>query len=272
MAAGGKIKQTATTHELEAVVSQRLYLSDASFLVALLGNTRTVGDVAGALRDPRWPPYLGRKACVPSSPIFIRTGSYSSLEEALESEPWRARLAEVDGAPCELRAVLEARLASGSPVPADAVAVADVPVSFAPPVPLHEARYVVERTVRCRVEGPTQTPCPCPGRPWVDYRSPQWKQARAARAKVDLGLCVFCKQPMVDVHHVDYSHAGAEPPEDLRSLCRLCHDAISMIEYGGEAGTRRVDPCDHRVRALVLQKRGEILAARRVRGGPRRRR
>jgi 5-methylcytosine-specific restriction endonuclease McrA len=200
---------------------------------------------------------------VPSSPIFIRTGSYPSLEQALASEAWRARLAEVDGAPCELRAVLDARWPPGEPVPADAVAVVDVPVSFSPPV--HEARYVVERTLRCSAGEPTQTPRPRAPRPWVNYRSPQWKRARAERECSDFGLCVFCKQPMNDVHHVDYSHAGAERPEELRSLCRLCHDAISIIEYGGEFGTKRVDPCDSRVRALVLQKRGEILARRRAR-------
>ncbi|MCG8555497.1 MAG: type I-E CRISPR-associated protein Cas5/CasD [Proteobacteria bacterium] len=56
----------------KTAVTHRYYLSDASFLVALGGSDAAfLNRAAGALQDPRWPLFLGRKACVPSMPIFV---------------------------------------------------------------------------------------------------------------------------------------------------------------------------------------------------------
>jgi len=55
--------------------SRRYYLEDARFLVGLVGED--VGLLTGlhaALRDPRWPLYLGRKAFVPGEPVWLRDG------------------------------------------------------------------------------------------------------------------------------------------------------------------------------------------------------
>jgi hypothetical protein len=65
------------------------------------------------------------------------------------------------------------------------------------------------------------------------------------------------------VQHVTYRRAGGdEIPDDLRSLCRLCHDAVTMIEYGHGMGLDRIDPSDPRWRADITEKRGEIIAFR----------
>ena len=53
------------------VVSQRHYLSDADFLVALEGSERLLVRVEEALRDPVWQMSLGRKSYVPSLPIAL---------------------------------------------------------------------------------------------------------------------------------------------------------------------------------------------------------
>lgn len=58
------------------LVSQRTYLADASFTVAL---TTTSGEPAAgslrqyaqALRQPRWPFYLGRRSCPPEGPVLL---------------------------------------------------------------------------------------------------------------------------------------------------------------------------------------------------------
>jgi 5-methylcytosine-specific restriction endonuclease McrA len=74
---------------------------------------------------------------------------------------------------------------------------------------------------------------------------------------------VFCKSPAATVQHVTYRHAGGEERlDELRSLCRLCHDAVTMIEYGLGMGLDRINPEDPRWRAQIIDKRREIIAFR----------
>jgi CRISPR system Cascade subunit CasD len=80
------------------IVSPRYYLEDASFLVALEENDGFQGLVdrcIGALESPKWPVYLGRKACVPTRPVYdpgdqcaADGSSYASIEDALSRHPW----------------------------------------------------------------------------------------------------------------------------------------------------------------------------------------
>lgn len=69
---------------LNASTSNRAYLADASFLVALSGPFMTLDTLRKALDHPVWSLCLGRKQCIPSVPIIgtIYT-EYQSLEEAL---------------------------------------------------------------------------------------------------------------------------------------------------------------------------------------------
>ena len=54
-----------------AMVSPRHYLTDAAFTVLLgIKDHNIKDDVETALSDPVWPPYLGRKSCIPSAPIY----------------------------------------------------------------------------------------------------------------------------------------------------------------------------------------------------------
>lgn len=96
---GGTAKKLskAEEHGESTIVSFRDYIHDAMFLVALgAGDHTLLSEIAGEvehhwpgdLRSPRWPLYLGRKACVPSRPVLDRVAEYSGLEEALRSEPW----------------------------------------------------------------------------------------------------------------------------------------------------------------------------------------
>jgi CRISPR system Cascade subunit CasD len=87
MSAEGKVKINASTKEPETVVSERYYLSDASFLVAVQGEPQLVSRLGGALKDPTWPFFLGRKSCPPSSPVLEGEGDFPSLEAALKSMP-----------------------------------------------------------------------------------------------------------------------------------------------------------------------------------------
>jgi len=65
------------------------------------------------------------------------------------------------------------------------------------------------------------------------------------------------------VQHITYRRAGGnESRNDLRSLCRLCHDAVTMIEYGMGMGLDRINPEEPRWRDLISEKREEIIKFR----------
>ena len=71
----GQTKQT--------VLTWRQYLCDSHF-VAILSGQRSLIECAGkALADPVWGIWLGRKACIPTAPIYA--GVWNTEEEALRS-------------------------------------------------------------------------------------------------------------------------------------------------------------------------------------------
>jgi formate hydrogenlyase subunit 6/NADH:ubiquinone oxidoreductase subunit I len=98
-----------------------------------------------------------------------------------------------------------------------------------------------------------------PQRPRAKYEDSAYKKVRVKRLEHDYGLCVFCKQPAGTVQHVTYRHAGGgERLQELRALCKLCHDACTMIEYGRNLGMDRIDPCDLSWRDEIIRARDEI--------------
>lgn len=114
--ASGGTKDTET--------SRRYYLADARFLVGLEGDDLGfLVRLHEALRDPRWPLYLGRRAFVPSEPVWLHDGVRPDvpLMEALGTYPW---LGPAWREPAEqLRVVVED--------PTGPQVRADQPVSFA---------------------------------------------------------------------------------------------------------------------------------------------
>jgi CRISPR system Cascade subunit CasD len=116
---------TSRPKQDEAVVSTRYYLADADFLVGLEGeDTALLSEIEAALRAPRLQLFLGRKAFVPSRPVYLRNGGLregTMLAEALKGEPWRPRTGDPERweSPASLRAVLEAEPADGSERRAD---------------------------------------------------------------------------------------------------------------------------------------------------------
>ena len=91
------------------IVSPREYLQDAAFLVVLDGPEETLRRCERALRNPRWPIYLGRKGCPPARPVLEGTSErYVDIEDALRHHPWDWEGREVlRETPQELRCSLE---------------------------------------------------------------------------------------------------------------------------------------------------------------------
>jgi CRISPR system Cascade subunit CasD len=58
----------------DTVLSNRYYLSGAAFWVGLEGEDAVVAACHAALRVPKWPLFLGRKACPPSVPLYDPQG------------------------------------------------------------------------------------------------------------------------------------------------------------------------------------------------------
>lgn len=264
--AGGGVKTGAQG----TLITRREYLADASFLVAIHGDAAIVAAVADALARPVWPVYLGRKSCPPSVPVLARPGegeawtnpgAHADVTAALCAVPWRPRHAQ-DHTPEFVETIIEWRASHDDDIaPDDAEVWYDAPVSFDPPV--HEPRLVMRDRVSLNVGDPLLHQTPAPPRPRANYRNAEYRKRRAARLDSDAGLCVFCKNTATTVQHITYRRAGGdEAPEDLRALCRLCHDAVTMIEYGQGMGLDRIDPCEPCWRDDILRTRGEIVRSR----------
>ena len=84
-------------------VSERWYLANASFVAGLEGDGVLLSAAHQALRTPRWPTFLGRKACIPSVPFYAPD---ALVEEPLEGALRQWNLHEVDG-PAQRRLVIE---------------------------------------------------------------------------------------------------------------------------------------------------------------------
>lgn len=113
MSAEGKIKRNATTREPETVVSERRYLCDASFLVALQGPDTLIAQLSSAVQNPVWTIFLGRKACVPSRPVYDGEGVFASLETALAAWSFQPRPGRNVSTPVVVRAVIECESGQG---------------------------------------------------------------------------------------------------------------------------------------------------------------
>lgn len=77
--ASGKVDNDAT------VQTYRHYLLDARFGVLLEGPTSLLEETAAGLRNPRWGVWLGRKCCLPASPVLVAVCS-------TRAEAWRELL------------------------------------------------------------------------------------------------------------------------------------------------------------------------------------
>ncbi len=83
--AEGKLKDTT-------ILSDREYLEDSSFLVALEARDsdgeELLMECSQAVQNPKWPYFLGRKCCIPSRPVFeCFTNKYENIEDALSRYP-----------------------------------------------------------------------------------------------------------------------------------------------------------------------------------------
>lgn len=132
----------------DTAISNRFFLADASFLVALgCADEAHAQQIVTALGNPVWPLFLGRKGYVPSVPplVAIQHGAVTP-EEALRGHPWRRARREP---PERIRLVVEC-------APGEGRARSDVPLSFDPRDRRYGVRHV--RTDWIRTEDLAEEP------------------------------------------------------------------------------------------------------------------
>lgn len=69
-----RISRRASGGVGDTVVTRRDYLSQGRFVVAVSGRQETIGKICAALENPIWGIWLGRKSCVPASPLLPTLG------------------------------------------------------------------------------------------------------------------------------------------------------------------------------------------------------
>lgn len=67
------------------ILTPRQYLQDAAFTVWLWGEEQTLEQCHAAMLHPVWPPFLGRKSCVPSVPLLPEWVEAESIDEAIRT-------------------------------------------------------------------------------------------------------------------------------------------------------------------------------------------
>ncbi len=56
--------------------------------------------------------------------------------------------------------------------------------------------------------------------------SPEWHNRREQAMARTKGTCEICGEGATDVHHLTYRNIGAELPDELMPVCRICHEII----------------------------------------------
>lgn len=124
-------------------LSERYYLADAVFVAAVEGDHTLLTRLHAALRNPVYPPYLGRRSCPPAQPVELELRRDARVEDVLRDLPWQASQWYRKRLPGGLSVLREK--AADEAAPSDTLP--DQPVSFSAAHRRHALRTVVAETV-----------------------------------------------------------------------------------------------------------------------------
>ncbi len=138
-------------------VTNRYYLADACFLVGLEGEASFLEQLSGALMNPVFPLFLGRRSCPPCQPLVLGIRD-KDLIAALSDEPWRASeymQKKLRGRAD--RAVL--RIRADAPDGSSASKIRDAVISFNPRRRRYGYRNVIELSTAAVSQKSSPTEC-----------------------------------------------------------------------------------------------------------------
>jgi CRISPR system Cascade subunit CasD len=127
-------------------LSDRFYLADAVFVAAVEGAHDLLAGLHAALKNPVYPPFLGRRSCPPSQPVDLTLHHERDLLEALRSEPWQAspwHMRRHRNQPRLTLPVLHEAVSSSQ----DTDVIRDQPLSFAAEHRRHALRTIVRSSI-----------------------------------------------------------------------------------------------------------------------------
>lgn len=138
--ASGKVDDDAT------VQTYRHYLLDARFGVLLEGPATLLEEIAASLRNPKWGVWLGRKCCLPASPVLV-----ALKPDQLQAWPELLRCAGYNG-----NETLEQfdRVIEAAPGDAGADIIEDTPVAFGNPIGERHAPRWIHRVPKSSIVNP----------------------------------------------------------------------------------------------------------------------
>ena len=85
----GYYRVSGSIERKKVIPSERYYLADALFLVGLEGGAELLKELQGALQQPRWFLFFGRKAFLPAERVWLPDGLRDEdLETALRNYPY----------------------------------------------------------------------------------------------------------------------------------------------------------------------------------------
>jgi CRISPR system Cascade subunit CasD len=140
--ASGKVDDDAT------VQTYRHYLLDARFGVLLEGAPALLNEIAAALGDPKWGVWLGRKCCLPASPILA--GSIGD-----KAATWRQLLARAGYSGDESEEQFD-RIVEVTPQSSGADMIDDTPLGYGQPIGERHAPRWIQRVPRTLVAKPME--------------------------------------------------------------------------------------------------------------------
>lgn len=125
-------------------LSERFYLCDAVFVAAVAGESGLIEALDAAIRNPRFPLFLGRRSCPVTGRLALGVVEGGGVEDALRAVPWQASpwYRREQEREVVLRLFLD--VPAGT---AGSETVRDVPVSFDPRQRQHSWRSVASSYV-----------------------------------------------------------------------------------------------------------------------------
>ena len=138
--ASGKVDDDAT------VQTYRHYLLDARFGVLIEGPLALLEEIAAALRDPKWGVWLGRKCCLPATPVL-------ATPPGQRSETWRLLLQRAGYAGSEKEEQFD-RIVEVAAQATGADMIDDTPLGYGQPIGERHAPRWVHRVPKSAIANP----------------------------------------------------------------------------------------------------------------------
>jgi CRISPR system Cascade subunit CasD len=137
---------TAEYRGSEIKPTTRHYLLDARFGVLLEGSASLLDEIASALRDPRWGVWLGRKCCLPASPVLVTV-------RPDRSQAWSELLRRAGYSGTELEKQFDC-IVEVSAEDSGAEAMDDAPIAFGNPIGERHATRWIRRVPKSSIVNP----------------------------------------------------------------------------------------------------------------------